>query len=185
MASSGLVMQITKAPGACALIPSPTAFITFRLMPSRSSRLIPGLRGTPGGDDDDVGAGNVGIIAGAGQLGVETLDRCRIATGPAPCPGARHRPRRTIRYRPVPFAPRDAPACRRCCRRRSARSSCEPYAKRPSPRSQDGRDPRQCRGSFPRRPPAARRLGASLSGFGRAYPARRRIASGETKRIRL
>ena len=47
MASSGLVMQITKALGAWALMPSPTAFITFRLMPSRSSRLMPGLRGTP------------------------------------------------------------------------------------------------------------------------------------------
>ncbi len=47
MASSGLVMQITKALGACFLMPAPTAFMTFRLMPSRSSRLMPGLRGTP------------------------------------------------------------------------------------------------------------------------------------------
>jgi hypothetical protein len=28
-------------------MPSPTAFITLRLMPRRSSRLMPGLRGTP------------------------------------------------------------------------------------------------------------------------------------------
>ena len=47
MASSGLVMQITKASGACALMPAPTDSITLRLMPSRSSRLMPGLRGTP------------------------------------------------------------------------------------------------------------------------------------------
>ena len=47
IASSGLVMQITKASGALALMPSPTAFITLKLMPSRSSRLMPGLRGTP------------------------------------------------------------------------------------------------------------------------------------------
>ena len=47
MASSGLVMQMTKALGAWALMPSPTAFMTFRLMPIRSSRLMPGLRGTP------------------------------------------------------------------------------------------------------------------------------------------
>ena len=40
-------MQMTKASGAWALRPSPTAFITLRLMPSRSSRLMPGLRGTP------------------------------------------------------------------------------------------------------------------------------------------
>ncbi len=47
MASSGLVMQMTKAFGAFALRPAPTAAMTFRLTPSRSSRLIPGLRGTP------------------------------------------------------------------------------------------------------------------------------------------
>ena len=47
IASSGLVMQITKALGAYFLMPAPTLSITFRLMPSRSSRLMPGLRGTP------------------------------------------------------------------------------------------------------------------------------------------
>ena len=58
-------MQMTKALGACALMPSPTAFITFRLMPSRSSRLMPGLRGDAGGDDAHVGAGDVGVIGRA------------------------------------------------------------------------------------------------------------------------
>ncbi len=47
MASSGLVMQMTKALGAYFLMPAPTCSMTFRLMPSRSSRLMPGLRGTP------------------------------------------------------------------------------------------------------------------------------------------
>jgi hypothetical protein len=47
MASSGLVMQMTKAFGAWALMPSPTAFMTFRLIETRSSRLMPSLRGTP------------------------------------------------------------------------------------------------------------------------------------------
>ena len=47
MASRGLVMQMTKASGAWARRPSPTAFMTLRLIPSRSSRLMPGLRGTP------------------------------------------------------------------------------------------------------------------------------------------
>ena len=47
IASSGLVMQMTKASGAYVLMPAPTASITLRLMPSRSSRLMPGLRGTP------------------------------------------------------------------------------------------------------------------------------------------
>ncbi len=40
-------MQMTKAFGAWVFKPSPTAFITLRLMPSRSSRLMPALRGTP------------------------------------------------------------------------------------------------------------------------------------------
>ena len=47
MASSGLVMQITKALGQFFLMPSPTDCMTLVLMPSRSSRLMPGLRGTP------------------------------------------------------------------------------------------------------------------------------------------
>ena len=47
MASSGLVMQMTRASGAYFLMPEPTCSITLRLMPSRSSRLMPGLRGTP------------------------------------------------------------------------------------------------------------------------------------------
>ena len=47
MASSGLVMQTTKALGQYFLMPEPTCSMTLRLMPRRSSRLIPGLRGTP------------------------------------------------------------------------------------------------------------------------------------------
>ncbi len=47
MASSGLVMQITKAWGACCLMPWATWEMTLALMPIRSSRLMPGLRGTP------------------------------------------------------------------------------------------------------------------------------------------
>src|ERR1700724_2211330 len=43
MASSGLVMQITKASGAYFLMPAPTCSITLRLIESRSSRLMPGL----------------------------------------------------------------------------------------------------------------------------------------------
>ena len=47
IASSGLVMQITNAFGAYFLMPAPTWPITLRLISSRSSRLIPGLRGIP------------------------------------------------------------------------------------------------------------------------------------------
>ncbi len=47
IASSGLVMQMTKASGAYLAMPAPTCSITLRLISSRSSRLMPGLRGTP------------------------------------------------------------------------------------------------------------------------------------------
>ena len=40
-------MQMTKALGAYCLMPAPTEAMTLRLMPRRSSRLMPGLRGTP------------------------------------------------------------------------------------------------------------------------------------------
>ena len=47
MTSSGLVMQMTNALGAYFLMPAPTWLMTLRLISSRSSRLMPGLRGTP------------------------------------------------------------------------------------------------------------------------------------------
>ena len=47
IASSGLVMQMTKASGAYFARPAPTCSITLRLISRRSSRLMPGLRGTP------------------------------------------------------------------------------------------------------------------------------------------
>ena len=47
MTSKGLVMQITKAFGDVSFIPSATCLIIFKLVPSRSSRDIPGFRGTP------------------------------------------------------------------------------------------------------------------------------------------
>ncbi len=47
MASSGLVMQMMNAFGQYFLMPEPTCSITFKLILNRSSRLMPGLRGTP------------------------------------------------------------------------------------------------------------------------------------------
>ncbi len=49
MASSGLVMQMTKAFGRILLdaLRRPGLHDACRLMPIRSSRLMPGLRGTP------------------------------------------------------------------------------------------------------------------------------------------
>ena len=40
-------MQITNAFGDVSFIPSATCLIIFKLVPSRSSRDIPGFRGTP------------------------------------------------------------------------------------------------------------------------------------------
>ena len=45
--SSGLVIHITKAFGAFFLIPIATCLIIFKLIPRRSSLLIPGFLGTP------------------------------------------------------------------------------------------------------------------------------------------
>src|SRR4029079_14058089 len=93
IASSGLVMQMTKLFGAWVRIPSPTAFITLRLMPRRSSRLMPGLRATPAVTMHtsapamsaksgvavifavDASAGYVSIVGCALHLRVEVVDR--------------------------------------------------------------------------------------------------------------
>ena len=75
MASSGLVIQITKAFGAYFVMPAPTCSITLRLMPIRSSRLMPGFRGTPGGDDADISPLHGFIRVRAGISGVEPVDR--------------------------------------------------------------------------------------------------------------
>ena len=45
--SSGFVMQITKALGQCAFMPSATWPMTPAFLASRSSRLMPGMRGKP------------------------------------------------------------------------------------------------------------------------------------------
>ncbi len=47
IASSGLVMTMTKAFGQWVLMPSATWAITPAFLPIRSSRLIPGVRGKP------------------------------------------------------------------------------------------------------------------------------------------
>ena len=47
MASSGFETTMTNAFGACCLMPSATVLMILALMPSRSSRLMPGLRATP------------------------------------------------------------------------------------------------------------------------------------------
>ncbi len=75
MASSGLVMQITKALGAYFLMPEPTCSITLRLMSSKSSRLMPGLRGTPAVTMHTSASAIAVVAVGADELGVEIVDR--------------------------------------------------------------------------------------------------------------
>ena len=45
--SNGLVIQITNASGQLFFTPSATCFMIFKLIPNRSSLLIPGFLGTP------------------------------------------------------------------------------------------------------------------------------------------
>ena len=45
--SSGLVITMTKASGQCVLMPSATLAITPAFLASKSSRLMPGMRGKP------------------------------------------------------------------------------------------------------------------------------------------
>ena len=47
IASSGLVMQMTKAFGQLVLMPSATVAMTPAFLPMRSSRDMPGVRGKP------------------------------------------------------------------------------------------------------------------------------------------
>ena len=75
IASSGLVMQMTKAFGAYFLMPAPTCSMTLRLMPSRSSRLMPGLRGTPAVTMQTSAPSIAGIVVDAGEARVEAVDR--------------------------------------------------------------------------------------------------------------
>ena len=123
MASSGLVMQITKASGAYSPIPLPTDFTTSRLIDSRSSRDIPGRRGNSGGYDADVRTGDGGIAVGTAQRGVERHHRDRFAKYREPCRPARPPECRTGRCRPVLRARQDAPGFRRSVRNRSGRFS--------------------------------------------------------------
>ena len=78
MASSGFETTMTKAFGACCLMPSATVVMILALVASRSSRLMPGLRGEAGRHDADVGAGDVLVGVGAGDAGVEAFDRPRF-----------------------------------------------------------------------------------------------------------
>ena len=81
ISSSGLETTMTTASGEvlrrCSRRPARTI---FALVSMRSIRLMPGLRGQAGGDDDDVGVlgALVGAAADADDLRLEALDRPRL-----------------------------------------------------------------------------------------------------------
>ena len=127
IASSGLVMQITKASGALRLDALADRLHHLEVDAEQIVAAHARLAGDAGGDDDDVGAGDVGIIVGALELRVEAFDRAAL----------REIERLALRHAlddveqddvaQFLLTRRDGRACRRYCRRRSARSCCEPW----------------------------------------------------------
>ena len=104
IASSGLVMQMTNAFGAY-LDALADRRHDLEIDAEQIVAAHAGLARHAGGDDDDVGALDVGIGVGALELRVETLDRRRLARCRALCPAACPRRCRTGRCRPVPSEP--------------------------------------------------------------------------------
>src|SRR5438045_1237584 len=77
IASSGLVMQMTKAFGAYFLMPAPTWSI-LEIDAEQVVTTHAGLARHPGGHDAHVGVLDAFIGVGAAVLGVEALDRRRF-----------------------------------------------------------------------------------------------------------
>ena len=75
MTSSGLVMVITKASGQCFLIAAPTVDDHLGVDADQIVAAHAGLARDAGGDDHDIGAGDVGIVVGAVDHRVVALDR--------------------------------------------------------------------------------------------------------------
>ena len=75
IASSGLATLITKAFGQCAFMFAATSFMILRLTSSRSSRLMPGLRGTPAVMITTSLPGDVLPVGGAGDAAVVAVHR--------------------------------------------------------------------------------------------------------------
>ena len=75
IASSGLVTTMMTRRRATAAACWPTAPTIPAFFASRSSRLMPGLRGQAGGHDDDLRVRGVGVVVGAGDPHVVSDDR--------------------------------------------------------------------------------------------------------------
>ena len=78
IASSGLVMQMTKASGALRLDALADRLHHLQVDAEQIVAAHPRLAGDAGGDDDDVGARDVGIIVRALERRVEALDRAAL-----------------------------------------------------------------------------------------------------------
>ena len=79
MASSGLVTTITKALGAYCLMPSPGLLHHLEVDAEQVVTAHAGLSRHAGGDDDHVGAGDVGVGVGGLEAHVEALDGTGLA----------------------------------------------------------------------------------------------------------
>ena len=71
-------MQITKASGACGLDAFADRLHHLEVDAEQVVAAHARLARHAGGDDDHVGAGDVGVVVGAGELGVEAFDRAAL-----------------------------------------------------------------------------------------------------------
>ena len=78
MASSGLVMQMTNASGACVSDARRNRVHDLEVDAEQVVAAHAGLAGNAGGDDDNVGAGDRRIVARARKSRVDALDRGRF-----------------------------------------------------------------------------------------------------------
>ena len=75
MASRGLVTTMTNESGACFFMPSATELMILALVPTRSSRLMPGFRAMPAVTMQNVGTGNIVVFVGADHIAIEAFHR--------------------------------------------------------------------------------------------------------------
>ena len=105
IASSGLVMQMTKASGALRLDALADRLHHLQVDAEQVVAAHAGLARDAGGDDDDVRAGDVGIIVGAGDRRVEAFDRAALRRSSAlPCGTPSTTSNRTMSPRPLSAA---------------------------------------------------------------------------------
>ena len=105
MASSGLVMQMTKAFGRIFLDAGADLLHHLEVDAEQVVAAHAGLARHAGGDDADIGAGDRLVVVGAREAGIEAARPARIRRGRAPCPAACLRRCRTCTTSPSSLRP--------------------------------------------------------------------------------